>query len=102
VKYIYLIQSLENSYYKIGISKNPSKRIEQLQTGNPVQLKLIEIYQSEFANLIENTLQRKYNYLKKEGEWFDLSIQIETKFTEECKHIENSINILKRNNNFFI
>lgn len=68
MRYIYLIQSLDDGFYKIGLSKHPNKRLNQLQTGNSSKLKLVEIYQSEFANLIEKTLQRKYSYLRMEGE----------------------------------
>ena len=65
MKYIYLIQSLEDSYYKIGVSKHPKKRIKELQTGNSSELKLVDTYQSEFAHQIEKTLQRRYSHLKK-------------------------------------
>jgi predicted GIY-YIG superfamily endonuclease len=102
MKYVYLIQSLEDSRYKIGVSKHPKKRVQQLQTGNSSELKLIESYQSEFAYQIEKTLQRRYSYLKKEGEWFDLSIKEDVSFLTDCKQIEDSINILKKNGNVFI
>ena len=41
--YVYLIQSgnKPKSPIKIGMSDNPEKRIKQLQTGNPVQLRLV-------------------------------------------------------------
>ena len=101
--YIYLIQSLENGYYKIGKSKNPNKRIEQLQTGNSSELKMISTYQSDgFSNKIEKVLHRKYFHLKKEGEWFELSIKEEVEFQEECKKIEKKLLFLKKNNNSFI
>jgi len=102
MKYIYLIQSLENSYYKIGVSKHPQKRLQQLQTGNSSELKLIETYQSEYAHKIEKILQRRYSYLKKEGEWFDLSIINEISFLSECSGIENNLLFLKKNGNVFI
>lgn len=102
MKYIYLIQSLENSYYKIGVSKHPNKRLNELQTGNSSKLKLVETYQSEFAHLIEKTLQRKYTHLRKEGEWFDMSICNEVLFINECKEIEKNIQILKEYGNVFI
>lgn len=102
MKYVYLIQSLEEGYYKIGVSKHPNKRINELNTGNSSQLKLIETYKSEFANQIEKTMQRKYHYLKKNGEWFNISVSIETTFIEECKFIEKNLIILKDNDNVFI
>ena len=102
MKYIYLIQSLEDGYYKIGVSIHPKKRIKQLQTGNSSELKLIESYQSEHAHKVERALQRRYSYLKKEGEWFDLSIKEDYSFLSDCKQIEESINILKKSDNVFI
>ena len=102
MKYIYLIQSLEEGYYKIGISKNPSKRIEQLQTGNSSPLKLIAVYQTERADIIERTLQRQYEYLRKKGEWFDMSINIQVDFLNECKKIEERLEFLKKSGNVFI
>lgn len=102
MKYVYLIQSLENSYYKIGVSKHPQKRISELQTGNASELKLIDTYQSEYASKIEKTLQRRYSYLRKEGEWFDFSINNEISFVNECKKLEITFDSLKKNGNVFI
>jgi hypothetical protein len=47
MKEAYLIQSLEDSYYKIGVSKHPKKRLKQLRTGNSSELKLVESYPSD-------------------------------------------------------
>jgi hypothetical protein len=102
MKFIYLIQSLENGYYKIGVSKHPQKRIQGLQTGNPSPTKLIGVYQTEYANQIERALQRRYAHLHKEGEWFDLGISQEVNFKKECQKIEDSIVFLKENGNVFI
>jgi len=102
MKYIYLIQSQEDGYYKIGVSKHPKKRVKQLQTGNSSELKLVESFHTEHAHKIERALQRRYSYLKKEGEWFDLSIKEDCSFLSDCKQIEESINILKKNHNVFI
>jgi len=102
IKYVYLIQSLEDGYYKIGVSKHPNRRLSALQTGNPSELKLIESYESEFAHRIERSLQRRYSYLKKEGEWFDMSITNEVTFLNECKNIEKNLIFLKESGNLFI
>jgi len=102
MKYVYLIQSLEEGYYKIGVSKHPNKRISELNTGNSSPLKLIEKYESEFAYAIEKTLQRKYSPFKKNGEWFDLSVINEITFNEECQKIEENLIFLKKSGNVFI
>lgn len=101
-KYIYLIQSLESSYYKIGVSKHPKQRLNELQTGNSSKLKLIEVYQSDIAHQIEKTLHRRYSHLKKEGEWFELAIDNEVSFLQECMKIEENIGFLKKNGCVFI
>jgi len=102
MRYIYLIQSLENSYYKIGVSKDPKSRLKQLQTGNASELRLIDAYQSEYANKIEKTLQRRYSHLRKEGEWFDMGVSNEVSFPKECQQIEETLEILKKSGNVFI
>jgi len=102
MKYIYLIQSLENGYYKVGVSKHPQKRMLELQTGNSSILKLICIYKSKFAHQIERAIQRRYEYLHKEGEWFDLSLQEELSFNKDCQLIEQNLTILKKSGNVFI
>lgn len=102
LKTIYLIKSLDNGYYKIGISKNPIKRLKQLQTGNSSLLEIVKEYKSEYANYIEKVLHRQFNSYRKEGEWFELSLDIQLTFINECKKIENNIKILKESDNIFI
>lgn len=102
MKKIYLIQSLEEGYYKIGVSKNPEKRLKQLQTGNSSELKLIHSYSSEYANKIEKTLHNMLSHCKKEGEWFDMSLPDALSFDVQCERIEKNIMILKESGNVFI
>lgn len=101
MRYVYLIRG-NDSNYKIGITKNPKQRLKQLQTGNSDTLTLIETYQSEYASKIESSLHNQYNHVRNEGEWFDLSIEIESKFVEKCKQIDRSINVLKEAGNPFL
>jgi len=102
MKYIYLIQSLENGYYKVGVSKHPQQRIRELQTGNSSKLKLIETYQSELAHQIERALQRRYEHLRKEGEWFNFFLQEEVTFIKNCRQVEDNLILLKKSGNVFI
>ena len=102
MKYVYLIQSLEDGYYKIGVSKHPQKRIEQLQTGNSSELKLVEIFQSEQAHKIEKILQNRLTPFRKVGEWFDMPMVSIANFGRECQNIEEMIAFLKKNDNVFI
>lgn len=101
-KYVYLLQSLENGYYKIGVSKNPQKRIDQLQTGNSSEIKLKYVFLSEIPYKVESSIKNYYLSYRKKGEWFDLPLLEEQKFIEKCKNIEFSIQYIKQKGNVFI
>ncbi len=101
MRYVYLIRG-NDGRYKIGIAKNPSQRIKQLQTGNSDKLEIIESYQSENASKIETTLHNRYAYARQEGEWFDLSLAEEADFMDRCKQIDNSILALQSMGNPFL
>ena len=86
--YIYIISD-DNGYMKIGVSKNPEKRLKQLQTGHPTNLKLL--YTEEFyckrnhllkiEALIHKEIKNIAHRVK--GEWFEIPLD---KF-EEIKNI---------------
>lgn len=65
---LYIIQSSMTGMIKIGRSKNPEKRLKQLQTGNPNKLKLI----AEFKNQgwKEKIIHEKLRLFRLKGEWF--------------------------------
>jgi len=101
MRHVYLIRGNDGKY-KIGIAKNPSQRIKQLQTGNSDELQLIESYQTENAYRVETTLHNQYSHLRSHGEWFDLSISDEVNFKRKCEQIDKSIMILRRMGNSFV
>jgi predicted GIY-YIG superfamily endonuclease len=95
--FVYLIRLSENSYYKIGVTKNINKRIKQLQTGNAEKIFLINSYESKYAHKIEKALHNFYFDKKKHNEWFELSIEDEVSFLKDCSKIENNIIYLDKN-----
>ena len=101
-RYVYLIQSSESGIYKIGISQNPRKRLEQLQTGIGEELRLIEKYESNYYSKIETALHNRHSLKRVRGEWFDLTLEDEVGFINECRKIENNIKFLNESNNPFI
>lgn len=95
MKQVYLIFSLNEGEYKIGISKYPEKRIKQLQTGNPSELKILYTFKSELSSQIESALHRSYYAVR--GEWFSLTIEEELDFLNQCKKIETNLRFLRDN-----
>ena len=100
-KKIYLIRG-NDGRYKIGISKNPSKRIKELQTGNSDKMTIIDTYESIYAPQIESALHRYYSHSRKEGEWFDLSVVEESNFIKNCQKIDQSLQALKKLGNIYV
>lgn len=82
--WIYIIGS-EDKPYKIGLSKNPNKRLKSLQTGHP---KLLKIHYTEEipeckVRYIESCIHDALKLCKTHGEWFDISLEnakLEVKF----------------------
>lgn len=108
-KIIYLFFIPELNISKIGISRNVNKRLNQLQTGCPYQIKLMKTYSSEFSTKIEKVLHRGFGTKKIDsseytliGEWFNLDIDSILKFEEICTEIEKNIIYLKKENNPFL
>lgn len=95
--FVYLIRLSENSYYKIGTTKNINKRIKELQTGNAEQLFLIDSFESEYAFKIENALHNFYRNKNKINEWFEFTIEDEVNFLKNCKKIEENLIFLEKN-----
>lgn len=100
-KKVYLIRT-DNGRYKIGISKDPNKRILELQTGNSDELVLIDTYESENASKIETTLHNRFFHRRKHGEWFEMSIIDELNFHGLCETIDSNIKFLRNQSNIFV
>ena len=77
MKKIYIISS-GNHLFKIGVSKCPSQRLSQLQTGNPNKLKILFQCSINGADTykVENTIHKYLKELKNKhvlNEWFRLT-----------------------------
>ena len=71
MSHLYIIQSDKTGDFKIGRSKNPQRRLKQLQTGSPHRLKLLLIVENQ--GTIEKKLHRRLQKYRsrRNGEWFD-------------------------------
>ena len=70
--YIYLIKAIGRPVYKIGKADDPYKRIQQLQTGSPERLMIIDTFLSTEPLRTEAMVHSKYKDYRMSGEWFNL------------------------------
>ena len=75
---IYLIVSVDHGFCKIGYSKNPEKRLLEIQTGNPYRLSLLSVIEGDVST--ERELHKRFVDLRVGGEWFLLSDEIKKFF----------------------
>jgi len=90
--YVYFIRA--GIYTKIGVAKNIQRRIEQLQTGNPLELRLtcsIQMPNMKSAFYFERLLHDELMDQHKHGEWF---------FIKEVK-VRDIISKFSENNDLF-
>jgi predicted GIY-YIG superfamily endonuclease len=78
---LYILQNGNSNEYKIGITDNLNRRLAQLQTGCPNELKIIKIwthYQRKTILKYERVLHRFYTKcgcrIRPNGEWFNLRV----------------------------
>lgn len=72
---LYIIGT-DNNLYKIGISKDPNKRLKQLQTGNGNKLRIIQVFnvnnERQLEQRLHGMLWQSKSVLGK-NEWFCLT-----------------------------
>ena len=96
---IYLIEC-NRSYdtvYKIGYSKHPNKRLDELKTGNDGNLKILYVFEGHYERKIEQCLHRLYSHNNLNRESFNLNIDDVNNFISLCKKIENNLLVLENN-----
>ena len=77
--YLYFITN-KDSAVKIGVSRDPRKRLKQLQTGNHTPLKikkLVKLKSRSEAYKLEAELHQKFKNKKILNEWFFLDRDME-------------------------
>ena len=72
---IYCIQMGEDGPVKLGFTKgDPDIRLRQLQTGNPIKLRVRYCFEASFDS--EKMLHTAFADLRMNGEWFEPNIAI--------------------------
>jgi len=78
---LYILQNGDTNQYKIGITNNLNRRLQQLQTGCPFELKVVKIwthYNRKIVEKYERILHRYFTRcgckIRDNGEWFILRV----------------------------
>lgn len=75
--YVYVVKESVSGRYKIGISKDPTRRVKELNVGNPEPLVLIHAYQARDAHYKSESLAHSlFSSHRLEREWFDSYIDL--------------------------
>jgi hypothetical protein len=68
---VYMVQAGDNGPVKIGLAKDVAKRVQGLQTAQPVKLNILRVLDGGAD--IEGALHQKFAHLRSAGEWFTFS-----------------------------
>jgi len=71
--YVYFINVKGTCIYKIGVTNNPLKRVEVLQTGCPFDISLKMAFVTPNAVTEEKRIHKELLQFKRRGEWFNLT-----------------------------
>ena len=69
----FIVEEPFDNKVKIGMAKNPAKRLKQLQTGNPSKLVLYHVIESADYKVLERTMHDICKDLRAHGEWFEMN-----------------------------
>ncbi len=72
--YIYLVRAITpDNHYKIGLSKEPVKRLEKMEIKLPFPIETIHLIPTDDIHSAKKTLHDKYANKRVNGEWFHLT-----------------------------
>ena len=74
IGYIYFINIIDTNKYKIGVSTNPQRRLRDISSYIPFDLKLLSIHYLDNPYTYEQELINKYKDNLIKNEWFEFDI----------------------------
>jgi hypothetical protein len=100
---IYLLNMVGTDLYKIGHTKREiSKRINEIQTGNPKKIEVIRLFETDFYLKVEGWMHNVHKQKRMEGEWFELTNEDVINFTNDCQKGHDIFQMLTESDNPFI
>jgi len=100
---IYLINMVNTDLYKIGFTKRYiSKRVDEIRTGNPKKIEVINLFETEHYVKVESWMHRIHASKRMEGEWFELTSEDIMNFTNNCQKGHDNFQMLINSGNPFV
>ena len=100
---VYLIGIPEESRYKIGYTnRSIDNRVNEIQTGNPKKIEVLEIFETEHHIKVESWMHKIHHQKRMEGEWFELTDEDVKNFKQDCQKGHNMFKMLIDSGNPFI
>lgn len=76
--YVYIAAPLHgDGLIKVGMSDDPYRRLNDLQSGSPVELRIVEVYGFDTryeAAILERSFHLAHADARRHGEWFDVDV----------------------------
>ena len=91
VGFIYLAKATQTRWCKIGMSKQPYKRMTSLQTGSPLEITLIHRIFTFDMSALEKALHEYYSAYWLRGEWFDLPSECVQEFPTIANELDMKV-----------
>lgn len=96
--YLYILNIVDTSYYKIGVSQSPKRRIRDISVCMPFDVKTIYLKEHPLTYNLEEFLHDAFRDKELKHEWFDLTkydlVKISNTlndFSEEGVYLEKRI-----------
>jgi hypothetical protein len=72
-RFVYLMQAGRRGAVKVGIARRPFDRLDELQTGNPEQLRILHVEDhGSYARFVERDVHWCFERSRLHGEWFQI------------------------------
>ena len=85
-EYVYLAEFV-GGFCKIGVSKNPKKRLHNIQSKNQIPVKRYFLVEGYFE--LENILHRHFKEKRRYSEWFDIEFEELICFVKKFNYFYN-------------
>lgn len=100
---IYLMNMVNTNLYKIGYTKRDiSKRVDEIQTGNPKKIEVLHLFETDHYVKVETWMHNIHASKRMEGEWFELTSEDIMNFTNNCQKGHDTFQMLIDSGNPFI